>query len=91
MEDIELMRALRNSNENLEGVPEWLAEGLKGIEGPVDWLLKIKIKAGAKKGQKVAFKVGGDRAESQYGGNKSTGGFEVFAVQSVEPKANEKG
>lgn len=59
IEDIELIRALRRRNENKEGVPEWLVKGLSEVKGPVEWLLKIKVPAGVKKGCKVAFKAGG--------------------------------
>eukprot|EP00961_Rhodomonas_salina_P215289 2907792-Rhodomonas_salina.2 len=77
--------------QNKDGVPEWLAKGLKEVKGPVDWLLKIRVPEGLKKGRKVVFKVGGVRVEARYGGKKSAGGFEVFALQSRENKVKDRG
>jgi len=84
MEERELMKALqaRNKGEN-DKVPGWLLDGLSKVAGPVDWLVKVDIPAGVKKGKKVKFICNNVEVETTYeGSSKSTGKGEVYVMQA---------
>lgn len=82
--DLELMRALQRRNKGiLDGVPDWIFQGLAHVSGPVDWLVKVRTPAGLKKGSKFPFVYNGVKAEATYNGAaKSTGLEEVYAVST---------
>jgi len=87
MDEMQVMNAIgkRNKGETA-GVPEWLTEGLKELKGPVDWLLKVKVPAGTRRGQRLVLMCNGVKVKTTYNGHRSEGEHSVFAVQERDVK-----
>ena len=74
-----------------DGAPAWLLKGLKEVSGAVDWLLKVNIPPGVKKGQKVAFSCNGVNVVARYGGKKTrVETATLFALQSPENRIKDR-
>mmetsp|Transcript_48306 Transcript_48306/g.96722 ORF Transcript_48306/g.96722 Transcript_48306/m.96722 type:complete len:200 (-) Transcript_48306:134-733(-) len=62
MQDMHLFRALSKRNHgNCDGVPSWITAGLESVNGSVHWLLRVRVPAGVKRGERIAINVSGEK------------------------------